>query len=294
VELRQLRVFEAVLRHGTVTDAAVALGLAPSSVSQQIRVLESALGVSLFTRGAKGMAPTPAGLRLHGWARSLLDTAEQAVRDVRVERPRLRLGALETLAGSHVPAVLGRLAERRPDVEIEVHSNRARDGLFADVAAGRLDAALLLDAGGDVGGLGFPVPPGPLAFLDLDPVPLDLVAAPAHALAGRAGLSPADLDGERLLVNVPQCSFRMAADRVLGAGPERVMAGGVSVMRAWAEHGLGIALLPRFAVAAGLRAGTLTRLDLPVPDLSLRLVWREDRETLPGLRDVLYAAAAPA
>lgn len=64
-------------------------------------------------------------------------------------------------------------------------------------------------------------------------------------------------------------------------------------MRAWAEHGLGISLLPDFAVADSLRTGTLIRLDLPVADLGLRLVWREDREALPGLRDILYAAARP-
>ena len=57
MELRQLRVFDAVVTHGTVTDAAVALGRAPSSVSEQIRALEASLDVSLFDR-------TPGGLRL--------------------------------------------------------------------------------------------------------------------------------------------------------------------------------------------------------------------------------------
>ncbi|WP_234334741.1 LysR family transcriptional regulator [Streptomyces sp. NRRL S-118] len=293
VELRQLATFEAVIRHRTVTGAAVALGLAPSSVSQQIRTLEAALAVTLFTRGPKGMELTPAGERLRGWTRTLLDTAEQAVHDVRGERRRLRLGALETLAGSHVPLVLARLAEHRPDITVDVHSDRTRQGLFTDVVEGRLDAALLLDAGEDLGGLGFPAPAEPLAFLDLDPVPLALVAAPTHALAARPALTPTDLDHERLLVNAPECSFWLAGRRLLGTGPERVRAGGVPVMRAWAEHGLGITLLPRFAVTDSLRAGTLVQLDLPVPDLSLRLVWRKDRETLPELRDVLYAAASP-
>ncbi|BCM70142.1 hypothetical protein EASAB2608_05476 [Streptomyces sp. EAS-AB2608] len=293
VELRQLRTFEAVVRHRTVTDAAAALDRAPSSVSQQIRALEDALAVPLFVRGPKGMELTPAGERLRGWARTLLDIAEQAALDVRDQRRRLRLGALETLAGSHVPLVLTRLAERRPDIDVDVHSDRARQGLLTDVVAGRLDAALLLDAGEDLGGLGFPAPPEPLGFVDLDPVPLALVAAPTHPLAGRTALVPADLDHERLLVNVPECSFWMAGERILGAGPVRIRAGGVPVMRAWAEHGLGISLLPRFAVADSLRAGTLVRLDLALPDLSLRLVWREDRETLPGLRDILYAAARP-
>jgi DNA-binding transcriptional LysR family regulator len=276
-----------------VTDAAVALDLAPSSVSQQIRTLEGALGVALFVRGPKGMELTPAGQRLQGWARSLLDQANQATRDVRGERQLLRLGALETLAGSHVPHVLARLAERRPEIDVEIHSERARDGLLADLTEGRLEAALLLDSGDDVGGLGFPAPAEPLTFIDLDPVPLALVSAPTHPLAARAALTPDDLKHERLLVNVPECSFWMAGKKILGSGPKRIKVGGVPVMRAWAEHGLGISLLPRFAVADSLRSGTLVQLDLPLPDLSLRLVWREEQELLPGMRDILYAAARP-
>jgi DNA-binding transcriptional LysR family regulator len=192
-----------------------------------------------------------------------------------------------------VPQVLTRLAERRPDIDVEIHSERARDGLLADVAEGRLEAALLLDSGDDVGGLGFPAPAEPLTFLDLDPVPLALVSAPTHPLATRTGLTPADLAHERLLVNVPECSFWMAGTRIFGAVPRRIRAGGVPVMRAWAEHDLGISLLPLFAVADSLRSGTLARLDLPLPDLSLRLVWRKDHESLPDLRHILYAAARP-
>ena len=293
MELRQLRTFEAVIQHRTVTDAAVALGLAPSSVSQQIRTLEGTLGVALFVRGHRGMELTAAGKRLQGWARALLDQTEQALRDVRGERRLLRLGALETLAGSYVPRVFARFAERRPDIDLEIHTERVRDGLLADVISGRLEAALLLDSGDDVGGLGFPAPTEPLTFVDLDPVPLVLVGAPAHPLATRTALTPDDLKHEKLLVNVPECSFWMAGNKILGSGPERIKVGGVPVMRAWAEHGLGITLLPRFAVAESLRSGALIPLDLPVPDLSLRLVWREDQESRPGMRDILYAAARP-
>jgi DNA-binding transcriptional LysR family regulator len=62
-------------------------------------------------------------------------------------------------------------------------------------------------------------------------------------------------------------------------------------MRAWTERGLGVSLLPRFAVSDALASGTLITLDLAAPDLSLRLVWRADREDQPELREVLYAAA---
>jgi DNA-binding transcriptional LysR family regulator len=292
MELRQLRIFEAVAHHTTVTDAAVALDLAPSSVSAQIRSLEKSLGVALFERTARGMRLTPPGERLLGWARRLLDQAEQARREVTGQRHELRLGALETIAAAFVPRVLARLAERRPGVRVEVRPSASRDDLLADVTAGRLEAALLLDTGQALGDLGFPPPAAPLTFLDVDAVGLALVAAPGHPLLGRSDLVPEDLVAERLLVNVPNCSFSMAADLIIGSGPGRVWAGGVPVMRAWAEQGLGVALLPEFAVSGALASGTLTRLDLPTPDLSLRLVWRGDRENLPGLREVLYAASA--
>ncbi|NUT96298.1 MAG: LysR family transcriptional regulator [Saccharothrix sp.] len=303
MELRQLRVFEAVVRHGTVTEAAAVLGLAPSSVSEQVRSLERSLGVAVFDRTATGMRLTPAGDRLVGWSRRLLDQAEQARREV--TRPAVRLGALETIAASQVPLVLERLAARRPEVVVDVRSSAGRGDLMADVAADRLEAALVLDTGPALGDLGFPTPPDdpdfgappagvpapPLAFLDVAPVPLVLVAAPGHPLAGR--VVPADLGGERLLLSAPNCSFRLAADRWLAAA-RRVPAGPVPVMKAWAAQGLGVALLPSFAVSAELASGALVRLDFPVPDLSLRLVWREDREDRPGLRDVLYAVSAAA
>ena len=238
------------------------------------------------------MRLTAAGERLRGWARRLLDQADQARRDVQETRPVLRLGALETIAAVHVPAVLTRLAERRPDLVVEVRSDGARDRLMDAVAAADLDAALLLDTGNDLGGLGFGAPAAPLAFLDLGPVPLVLVAAPDHPLAAAPRLRKEDLYGRRLLVNVPACSFWLAGERLLGDRVERVRAGGVPVMRAWAERGFGIALLPWFAVADQVTAGVLARLAFDVPGLNLRLVWRADREALPGLREMLYASAA--
>jgi DNA-binding transcriptional LysR family regulator len=290
VELRQLRTFVAVVRHRTVTDAAVALEMAPSSVSEQVRALEKSLDVTLFERTARGMLLTSAGELMVSWARRLLDQAEQARREVTGQHLAVRLGALETIAATHVPRVLDRLALRRPDVVVEVRSSASRDELLADVAAERLAAALLLDTGDVLGDLGFSAPAEPLAFLDVKAVPLVLVAPPGHALVGRR-LTAGDLVGERLLTNVPSCSFLLAAEKVIGPEVERFRAGGVAVMRAWVEQGRGISLLPEFAVAGALQAGSVERLDFPAPDLSLRLVWRGDREDSPGLRDVLYAAS---
>ncbi|MEV7772401.1 LysR family transcriptional regulator [Kitasatospora sp. NPDC086791] len=290
MELRQLRVFEAVVAHRTVAGAAAALGLAPSSVAEQIRTLERSLGTELFDRAPRGMALTPAGNRLLPWSRRLLDQAEQARREVVATRTRtrLRLGALEAIAATHLPAVLARLAERRPDLEISLHTDPARDALLGGVAAGALEVALILDTAGPLGGLGFYLPPAPLAHVDLEDVPLALVAAPTDPLAGAAALTPGHLRGRHLLVDTPACSFHLAGERLLGHEVDRVRTGGIAVTRACAEQGLGIALLPEFAVHHQLTAGTLIRLPLDPPPLHLRLVRRADRETPPGLPEALH------
>ncbi|WP_371480686.1 LysR family transcriptional regulator [Kitasatospora sp. NBC_00315] len=290
MELRQLRTFEAVVAHRTVTEAAGVLGLAPSSVSEQIRTLERSVGVDLFERSPRGMRPTPAGERMLIWARRLLEQAEQARREVAAEQPVVRIGALETIAVTHVPGVLARLAERRSDLRVEVRSDGARDRLLGAVARGELDAALILDTDGELGELGFEVPAVPMDFIDLEPVRLALVAAPGHPLDGIGRLTRSDLRGHRLLVNVPACSIWLAGERLLGADVERVRAGGTAVMAGWARQGLGVALLPEFAVAGELAAGSLVRLPLDVPGLTLRLVWRAGREADRGVRDMLYAA----
>ncbi|MFD8755489.1 LysR family transcriptional regulator [Kitasatospora sp. NPDC059577] len=292
MELRQLRVFEAVVAHRTVPGAAVALGLAPSSVSEQIRTLERSLGTELFERALRGMTLTPAGERLLPWSRRLLEQAEQARREVVAVRARLRLGALGSIAATHLPAVLARLAEHRPGLEISLHTGTARDGLLGGVAAGALEAALILDTAGPLGDLGFYLPPAPLDHVDLQDVPLALVAAPTDPLAGATSLTREHLRGRRLLVDTPACSFHLAGERLFGQDVDRVRTGGVAVTRACAEQGLGVALLPEFAVHDQLAAGTLVRLPLDPPPLRLRLVWRSGRETVPGLREVLYAAPA--
>ncbi|AEV84787.1 LysR family transcriptional regulator [Actinoplanes sp. SE50] len=291
MELRHLRVFDAVARTGTVTDAAVSLGMAPSSVSEQIRALENSLTVSLFERRATGMRLTGDGQRLVGWARQLLDLADRATADMTGQRSDVRLGALETLVATCVPAVLARLAERRPHLRVGIQSSADRLALLTDVDAGRLDAALLLDTGSTLGELGFRPPAASLRFLDLAPVPLTLVTEPHHELQRRPS-HPTSLHGQRLLLNAPNCSFALAADKLLGPGPERTFVGSLPTARSWAEQGLGVALLPEFAIADAVRNGTLAVLDFPLPALTLRLVWRADRENTPHVRDLLYAASA--
>ncbi|WP_433241785.1 LysR family transcriptional regulator [Streptosporangium sp. CA-135522] len=275
MDLRQLRGFVAVAGTGTITGAAHLLGLAPASTSEQIRRLEGSLGVALFERTPQGMRLTDAGQVLLSRAPGLLDHAE-AVRLAVTERRRsVRVGALEMLAATRLPGIMRRLAERRPDIDLDV-TVLPRHLILDGIAQGALDAGLLLDSGVQIGTLGFATPPG-LDFLDVGQVRLAMVAAPE----GHADI---------VLTTGPGCSIRMAADRMTGLDGRRRELASVVAVREWAKQGLGMALLPDFVVDEDLSAGTLVELGLPAPDLALRMVWLDGREE--ALRDVLYAMSS--
>src|SRR5262245_32796222 len=77
------RYFLAVVRTGSISEAAALVHVAPSAVSRQVLKLEEALGCALFERQARGMVLTEAGERLAAWAgASLLDT-ERVAQDIR-------------------------------------------------------------------------------------------------------------------------------------------------------------------------------------------------------------------
>ncbi|MCP5265514.1 MAG: LysR family transcriptional regulator [Burkholderiaceae bacterium] len=79
----QLDYFLAVCQHGNLSRAAAASHVVASAVSYQIGLLEDELGVALFERSVKGMAPTAAGIRLQEHARDILRRFELASTDVR-------------------------------------------------------------------------------------------------------------------------------------------------------------------------------------------------------------------
>ncbi|WP_323120226.1 LysR family transcriptional regulator [Burkholderia alba] len=147
VDLRLLRYFVAVAEERSVTRAAQRLGIAQPPLSQQIRVLETRLGVRLFDRQPTGVAPTAAGVALLERARKLLDGADALVPHVRqAARGRhraLRVG-LTTSAALHESssAVLRRCLARHDDLSVELHDGSAQD-LTERLGGGELDLVML-------------------------------------------------------------------------------------------------------------------------------------------------------
>lgn len=80
--LNPLRAFEAAARLGSFTLAAAELGVSPVAVGRQVRVLEQHLGVALFHRRHRAIAPTRAGQILREGATEALDLIAAAARRI--------------------------------------------------------------------------------------------------------------------------------------------------------------------------------------------------------------------
>ena len=83
LDLNLLRVFDAVMRLGSVSRAAEDLGMTQPSTSGQISKLREALNDPLFVRESHGVAPTPFSENLYPYIRDALDTIGRGLKDVR-------------------------------------------------------------------------------------------------------------------------------------------------------------------------------------------------------------------
>ncbi|HIP80321.1 MAG TPA: transcriptional regulator GcvA [Kiloniellaceae bacterium] len=141
--LKSLRVFEAVARHLSFTRAADELCVTQGAVSQQVRVLEDALGVKLFQRQHRELRLTSAGERYVLAVREALRLIGAATAELRKDRQpgRLTLSCLPSFAHKWLMPRLGDFIETHPEISLRIHTSfevvdLARDGIDCAIRHG--------------------------------------------------------------------------------------------------------------------------------------------------------------
>ena len=140
--LPHLPIIVAVARRGGFAAAASELGMSASAVSHAVRLVEERLGQPLFARTTRSVALTEAG-------RSLIGTVTPALQDIheRIERIRavkgrpsglLRINAARVCLPLAVTRVIAAMAERYPEVEVEIFS----DERLTDIVSEGFDAGI--------------------------------------------------------------------------------------------------------------------------------------------------------
>jgi DNA-binding transcriptional LysR family regulator len=240
------------------TRAAERLGLTQSAVSHQIKSLESELGEPLFVRGKRGVKLSHAGRSVLDRAARILDEAE-GLKEHLVGRGRLPTGRVRAAAATqafvHLFAPLFESFMRaHPGVDLSFRSTVSTEQTVADI----------LNGAADVGFASLPVYSPALKVSDLFRDELVLVVGPAHPLAGRASAGVEDIRGERLILFERGASIRRASDEFfheVGLEPAHALeSNDTYFIKLMVERGLGISLLPAWAVRDEVAWGWLARL----------------------------------
>lgn len=135
------RSFLGVLREGSLSGAARALGITQPTAGRHVAALEKALGVVLFTRSQVGLMPTEVALALQTHAEAMESTAASLERAATSQsegvRGVVRISASEVIGVEVLPPIVARLREQHPALKVElVSTNRVQDLLRreADIA----------------------------------------------------------------------------------------------------------------------------------------------------------------
>lgn len=277
VDLLDVLAFVRVVETGAFSRAGERMGMSKSVLSRRVARLEEGLGARLLTRTAQGAAPTEVGQAYFERASNILadlEAAEEVVAEAvtQVAGP-IRLSAPLSFGVEHLAPALAEFAQANPRVELDI----SFDDRTVDLAAGGFDLAVRIGSLKD----------SALVARRIAPVRAVPVASPAYLEARGRPQHPRDLSGHDILLYAnEQWRFRVGGKWEYARGRPRLRADNGEMLRAAAEAGLGICILPSFIAAPGLQRGTLEPLlrDYPMEEGALHAVMPPGRATTARVR----------
>jgi LysR family transcriptional regulator for metE and metH len=268
LEVRHLKLIEAIAKEGSITKAGSHLYLTQSALSHQLRDAEEKLGVALFVRLNKRMVLTPAGERLLSSARSILDEMRRAEEDIRqialVREGVLRISTECYTCYHWLPSLLKIFNREYPRIEVEIVVGATAAPLQA-LLDGKIDLALVSE----------PPKNGKLVYSPMFQDELVVVTSNDHPLASRSFVKPEDFSSEHLLVYTSLEETTVFRKFLGPAGVTPRQTSRVQLTEALLEMiraGVGIGVMAKWAVAPQIEAGTLRAIPLTRKGLHRRWV----------------------
>ena len=289
VTLRQLRYFDALVRHGHFGRAAEACSVSQPALSMQIKEMEVTLGGVLLERGARQVALTTFGEELLQRVREILRSVDELGDFARASRDRLagrlRVGMIPTIAPYLLPKVIENLARLHPELDIHVRETLTPK-LIKEVAEGRLDTAIVA----------LPVSEPSLTeialfrenFLLVRPGELKDTPVPS-----RESLREMKL----LLLEEGHCFRDQALSFCNIQAPREVLdASSLSTLVQMVGAGIGVTLIPEMAVEVETRSASVSvaRFKNPQPSRTIGMVWRKSSPLARQLHQISEAVCLSA
>lgn len=203
--LRQLQVFESVARHLSHSRAADELFLSQPAVSMQIKQAEETIGLPLFEQVGKKLYLTEAGRELLRYSRAILQQLEE-MEGVFGEMKGLGRGKLNiavvSSANYFMPQLLAKFFQQHPGIQVSLQVAN-RDAVVRQLDENRADLAIM----------GRPPEGAEMQAESFLQNPLVIIASPAHPLARKHHIKPAQLAQEIFLLREPGSGTRGVVER---------------------------------------------------------------------------------
>ncbi len=246
LNLRQIEVFSAIMRTGSITEAAKTLSVSQPSVSKVLKHAELRLGFQLFKRTGGRLYPTPEAEILYAEIARIDENVAQLsqlafeLRDIGVGR--VRIGSPPSLAAHVLP--MGVEAFRARQANIAVQLTVSPSSLIrTEVVRCRVDLSLAH----------FPVTDPEVEGITLDRGRMVCLMRNNHALANRSSVGIDDLIGQNMILWYADQVFLRLIDRAMPELRENVncdlLVNHFSVAVSLAQRGLGIALIDDFSIS---------------------------------------------
>jgi DNA-binding transcriptional LysR family regulator len=195
LEARHLRIVRAISDTGSLTKAAVLLGLTQPALTHQLHRMERLFGGALFVRDRRGARPTPLGMHVVERARFVLPSMDALVREARILAGGSDTAAPQVRVAIHpspLPvAVIAALREAMPFGQISMRTESSGQRQIELLAAGALELAILAEYPS------LPMPrPAEVVVHEVATEPLFLALSATHRLAGRHEVGLTELADE--------------------------------------------------------------------------------------------------
>lgn len=257
MDLQRLRTFRTVATLMNFNQAAEVLNYAQSTISAQIKALESEIGILLFKRIGKSVQLTEAGAKMLVYADKLLAVRDEALAEVTGRRASglLTLRMPQTMSCCYLPRILREYQPRFPGLRLDITSC-AVHSLENELRLGTVDLAFLFAESVGANNL-------ESEFLGSEP--LVVLTHPGHPLTNSKRVDFKNLKGEVLLLPKNDCGYRMQFEQTLAAEKAKpatiIEINSIEAIKQVIMAGTGVTIIPEISARMELKQERLVRVD---------------------------------
>ena len=266
ITLKQLRVFDAIARNGSVKKASLDISLTQSAASMSLKELERQLTAQLFDRQGKRLKLNDYGRWMQPKAHSILQQIYEIEHSGISDKLQghIQIGASSTIANYLLPGIIANFVTINPQVYIDLKVGNTEQ-VIDDLLHLRIDLGLI---------------EGLCNEHNINPIPwqrdrLVVFCSPQHSLANLKKISPSHLSSQQWILRERGSGtreiFTMASHGILDKMPRTIELGNSEAIKQAVKSGHGLGCLSELALKSEFKHDELKALPTPYLNLERKL-----------------------